>query len=336
MLFMRQLRLREILTVPAAAAILLFACGIPSAHASYIVSSYATTSTGGVVFGTACYNYCGSTGAAFATGLGGQAGAVATATGTTDTTGLLFSSFDSAFQSDPDTGFGVQSGSGYGAANLATGQLGAATVTNGGGVTSGGLGEFSDVVHYAPPGATATTVTDVTVNWMLDGTMSATAPGNGLLTWVMSIGNFGLTAYIYDGPHVGPGCAVAYTPCIEGGTPTLSGSWVSTSFSSDTAGNINFTGVFALTGTSFNLPVSAELYSDFGGGATGATGPTNADYSHTATFGFTVPTGTFTSDSGVFLTQQGGPTATPEPGTLALFALGLAGAAALRLRKTRA
>ncbi len=75
-------------------------------------------------------------------------------------------------------------------------------------------------------------------------------------------------------------------------------------------------------GASFNIPVSGELYSDFGGGGTGQVGPTNVDFSHTAVYGLTVPDGTFTSDSGVFLTQQN--TSAPEPGTLALLALALA------------
>jgi hypothetical protein len=321
---MQSLRLREILNLPAAAAILLFAGGIPSAHAGYIVNSAATTNTGFGVIADACYNSClGGTGADFFTALSGQPGAVASATGTLDTTGLLFTSNDLAFQSDPDTGIGVQSGSGFGAASLPFGTLKVATVTNGGGVGSTGLGSFSDVVNYSPPGATPSTVTDVQLQWTLDGTIMDTAPGGGSITWDMQFGNAGLNAIIYVGSDSASACApgaTPFVPCIEGGAPTVAGC-VSSSFSSDTPGNIIFNCTYQLVGASFNIPVSGELYSDFGGGGTGQVGPTNVDFSHTAVYSLTVPDGTFTSDSGVFLTQQN--TAAPEPGTLTLLALAL-------------
>jgi hypothetical protein len=54
------------------------------------------------------------------------------------------------------------------------------------------------------------------------------------------------------------------------------------------------------------------------------------DFSHTAALSFTLPGDlTFTSDSGVLLTQQGA-AAVPEPASLALIGGGLAVLAALR------
>jgi hypothetical protein len=329
---MHQFRPREILTLPAAVAILLFASGVPSAHASYIVNSAATTNTGFEVIADACYNSClGGMGAGFFTTISGQTGSAVSASGTLDTTGLLFTSNDMASQSDPDTGIGVQSGSGFGAASLPAGTLKVQTETNGGGVGSTGLASFSDVVHYAPPGATASTVTDVQLQWTLDGAIAAAAPGNGSVTWDMQFGNAGLAATIYVGSDSSSVCApgdAAYSPCIEGNTPTIAGC-LSSSFNSDNAGSIVFNCTYQLVGVSFNIPVSGELYSDFGGGGTGATGVTDADFSHTAVYSLTVPDGTFTSDSGVFLTQQ---STAPEPGALELLALGLAGTVALRRR----
>jgi hypothetical protein len=154
----------------------------------------------------------------------------------------------------------------------------------------------------------------------------------------MTLGSDGVTANIIDSADSSSLCAAGtenYTPCIDVNASTLNAAAnqvciTQQGMSADNDRfNIQCTDLYQATGASGSLPVSGELYILSGGGGTGAEGQTSVDYSHTAVFGLTVPANfTYTSDSGVFLTQ-----AAPEPGTVVLLALGLAGTLTLRRRR---
>jgi hypothetical protein len=79
-----------------------------------------------------------------------------------------------------------------------------------------------------------------------------------------------------------------------------------------------FNGVYRFEGSHADLGIGETISGACGLG-------TACDYSQTASVAFDLPTGTtFTSDSGVFLSQSG-PSQVPEPGSAALLATGIAG-----------
>jgi hypothetical protein len=238
--------------------------------------------------------------------------------GTTDSTGTLTSAYDRASLSDSDSG-----ASGYAYANLASGKLG--VMGSAGGYYSEAMlqAQFSDVLHFSITGANVNTITDISVTYTVDGSMLESDFGNAALSSALDFGSATEGAKIGD---MLSGGICSTGPCVYS---QLSTGWVSASFSPSSPGLVEFQGIYALTGSSGDIPIFATL--SLNSAVTGTTGSANDDYSNTAAIMLSLPPGvSYTSDSGVFLSQT---SSAPEPATLFLAGLSLAAIGAVKLKK---
>ena len=200
-------------------------------------------------------------------------------------------------------------------ADLSTGKLGVNAST---GYRHGALGtaQFTDTLTFNVANATATTVTLITVGFTLDGSLFSTAGGIADVTNSMNFGN--ATARVDHGVSGDSSMLSNFT------SSRSQGNWVSFNWLSSTPGLTQFSGVYALTGASTVLGIYDYLYADAGNQEA------RSLYGSTSAFSLSVPTGvTYTSASGVFLN------AVPEPHTVPLMLVGLAGMAAFMRRRQR-
>ena len=196
-------------------------------------------------------------------------------------------------------------------ASLGLGTLGAFDSGSLTGGTNGPSSALYDVVHFQ--------ITDrapsvsIGVNIHLNGTESG-------------VGEF---SNVFD---LSFGGGLEYGMSNLGGYPnnfnvdSLSG-WGSPIFTNESAGGFNFSGTIDVTnGEAVPLLMALQLYCVSG---------EICDFSHTAALSFTLPSDvTFTSDSGVLLTQTSG-SAAPEPASFLLLGAGLAALAARTLVRHR-
>lgn len=311
------------------------ACGTgTAAHAGYYVAGNAGSSVGydgcnvtynqghaGSYNGISQYQ-CAPSGTS-------RSGVSVNYSGTTDSTGLAKSlSQSSASQSDTSSAYGL----GTTQADLKSGKIHLyATGTP----TSSGMAqaELSDTLHFTVAGANASTVTYIPVSFdfngkfALNGTQSIYT--SAYLFWGTSFGNASTYEFGYYGagfynPQNSPTFAFPET------TPGRTGGWQSYNFASYTPTDTRFTGVYALTGASADIPIDFRLGIQANGGVT-------LDYSNGGSISVGKVSGvSYTSDSGVFGTGGGitPPVSTPEPANMILFglAVGAAGFAAGRRR----
>lgn len=227
----------------------------------------------------------------------------ASASGTGNVTGLA-SSFDQANASNVSPNLTAY---GYAEADLATGSLRAigsgSSVVSPNGFTSLGQGvanaEFYDTLTFHVVGADSSTVTDFGVNFSIDGSVSK--PGTGVsVVSVLSIpgaqAQFDYNAYQ-----------------VMNSTPAVNYyGFNSVDIVSNTPSSFIFQGMTSGRGATFNFTVDLKLQII----CQGAT----CDYSHTDLFNFSLPSNvTYTSASGLFLTQQ---SAVPEPASWWTMAFG--------------
>lgn len=197
-------------------------------------------------------------------------------------------------------------------ANLATGEIGVSASSDkfrsvlSGPTWNGGLAyaHLNDTLTFQVAGATAETVTRITVGFTLDGSLSTFPfqPGMATIDNQFQFGSAG----------------ARYQASIGTGSPspfTSSGGWLSHAWEETSANSIRFIGVYELTGATQVIGISNRLATFAGQGGV-------SDFLHTSSIALTLPEGvTFDSErgSGVFLTS-----AVPEPQAWALMLGGLA------------
>jgi hypothetical protein len=217
-----------------------------------------------------------------------------TYSGTPNILGLT-SSFDQSSFTQGTTN-GTVTGSAYAAADLASGSVraaasGSSTIVNGPFGVGGTLAQLNDTLTFTILGAGPTTVTDITVNYTLDGTDS-----------VGPIALYNQT----DSLFFGAALTEFYSDTAQ--------SWTSANFISSGPNNGVFQGVYALVGSTVVVPLTLSLVVDCEDGCT-------ADFSHTGLLGLSLPSNvSFTSASGVFLTASA-----PEPSSWVMMLMGGAG-----------
>jgi hypothetical protein len=276
------------------------------ARADYVVQTAASEFLAGNGWtNSAEYNF-NTTGALFSSPFGGAT------SGTSDSTGTATSAFDQSSLGDSNA-----SASGFASANLATGKLGVQGSAGGFFAQATTQAQFSDILHYTIAGANSNTITDIGISFEVDGSMAEGGFGESGLTSGIDI-NSAFTEETDIGDMLSGGTCSA-GPCIY--RQFTQGDWVSMGYSVNNVGDVVFNGVFALTGATGDLSMFATL--SLVSAVNGASGGANDDFSHTATLGLSLPQGvSFTSDSGVFLTQA--VSSTPEPSTIWLAAVGVA------------
>jgi hypothetical protein len=241
------------------------------------------------------------------------------------------------------TGFDPQNGSqtndaSSASANLATGILRAAA----GGYCSGtapanacgdgqSLAEMQDLVNFTN---TTGQTQDITVTWAFDGTAGTAFEHLSFLFCFGAVANC-QGGGSGQGPHSPIGGPPVFTfteDCLDGNcgdpNPTTTmptGGYVSTSVTGANTTTETFTGVFAVPAGMSTDALNAWMEVSCGDGD-------SCDFSHTATFNMSTVNGvSFTSSSGVLLTQTGA--SAPEPSSWAMMLIGGLGMAAGILRR---
>ena len=303
----------------ACGGLLLAALAMQPARADFLVQLHTFTSapSGGA---TADYNYA-TTGAQF------SATSPNVATGTSDASGLATSASDDAFSYGTSVPLTAHSSA---AGNLANGTV--HVVANDDATCNGvcignvpdvhGLPNFAsgeavanlkDVLHFTVSGAgvNASTVTPITVTFHADGNFGQTSSfGNGAMQSLLIFGGtvgYNLNLDASGNPIVS----------LEQEFNRASGSFTSISTSEAT-----FVGTYDLIGTAEDVPLTLDMFTTCGDGML-------CDFGDTGSVSLTLPDGvSYTSDSGVALTEP--LSDVPEPGSLAVFGVGLAGLTMLR------
>lgn len=333
-------------TLKIAAAMLALATAAEASAAGYSVSTSANTGRGYARGCAAQYNPSGGTGASFVVNDGSNANCISgggpgstafnnqnvTVTGSTDKTGTLTASHDESSNVSFDPIYGSAHASA--AADLATGKvhLFATAEYSAGdaGAAAIASARLNDTLHFSVAGANANTITLIPVSFAFDGKFT---PGRALnptatLYYDFTFGN--ARAYEFGDYGAGYYNGTSYPTFAFPAAAGITSGWQSASFSSYDPQNTRFSGIYALTGASADIPISFGLQIIAGNNVT-------LDYLNTGSISIGKVAGvSFTSDSGVFLTKAGGAVGgVPEPASWAMLIAGF-GLTGATLRRRRA
>jgi hypothetical protein len=169
---------------------------------------------------------------------------------------------------------------------------------------------MEDVLTFTVGGTGSETIT---VGLSLDGNVSALSPAS----YEQNIQyNFGTPEVYFEG-------GTGFSPPITGPTS----GWLTSSFAGLTMSGFNFTGTLTVTNGEI-VPITFIQQMNCDVGAV-------CDFSDTTQLSLTLPSDvSYTSASGVFLTQSSSGSPVPEPGSLSLMALAIVAAGWVARRRS--
>ena len=192
---------------------------------------------------------------------------------------------------------------------------------------------FSDVLSFDVSGAAADTITPVTVTAHLDGVYGTPLYG-GMSLFQLLVCSGSCGDIPYDGVTLGliPNYngrtvfEVENQPWAGAGSiSNIVGGWISYDIRNQTVDGFDFSGVYGLRGPNPQVGVQVMLFTSASDGGL-------SDFSHTSKLGLALPQGlTYSSESGVFLSEAG----VPEPTTWVLMLVGFGGLGAAARRSRR-
>lgn len=212
------------------------------------------------------------------------------------------------------------SGSTAARASLYTGEIGASAFGSGRGcpgytcwIHGTAVAQLGEGLHFTVAGAGPTTHTSIGITFDVDGILGSPPSGGnpsaqGLL-------------HLFENGNISAEFLTQINPL--GASSGASGAWTSYSIGPNAIGHVSFSGVYDLVGATHDLGLGYSLVA--------SSGDSFSDYLSTGKIGFVLPSNvSFTSDSGIFLTQS----AVPEPAIWAMLAIGF-GAIGAQLRRRR-
>lgn len=198
--------------------------------------------------------------------------------------------------------------------NLGTGSIGVSTSTNIEGVDGGNATAevwMADLLTFNIPGATASTVTDIGVQWMVQGG-GLSSGENGESSMVGELLFTGGLGSPEAEASTGWSSVNGVLSNSSGGATTGTIGFLNPTVVADTVNSVIIDATVQFTGPNSTLPL--ELYL-----VCGSSNDASCNFIDTESVDFALPQGvTFTSSSGVFETQTG----VPEPSTLEMLVAG--------------
>ena len=308
-------------------------CAATPAYAGYSVSTSANTGRGYARGCQAGYNAGSQVGASFVLNDGSNANCingggpgtttfnnqVVTVTGSTDATGTLKASHDESSTFAFPAIYG--SAQAAASADLAMGQvhLFATAEYSAGdaGASAIAAATLNDTLHFTVAGANADTVTLIPVSFAFDGVFTPGQPLGPTATLYYNFAFGSARAYEFGDYGAGYYNGTSYPTFSYPAAQGIMSGWQSASFTHYDPQDTRFSGVYAITGTSADIPISFGLEIAAGNNVT-------LDYSHTGSVSVGHVAGvSYTSDSGVFLTA-GNVGGVPEPVSWTLLVVGFA------------